>query len=90
MIKGNKVYLTRDLHTSNNGSPVVSGAVLSEKPLLYCLINFSQARKQVYKNFFEQKPKKQCFTHCFLRCCCFTIFVSCSRLRYKKMMITIN
>ena len=49
MIKGNKVYLTRDLHTSNNGSPVVSGAVLSEKPLLYCLINFSQARKQVKK-----------------------------------------
>ena len=38
MIKGNKVYLTRDLHTSNNGSPVVSGAVLSEKPLLYCLV----------------------------------------------------
>lgn len=57
MIKGNIVYLTRDLHTSNNGSPVVSGAVLSEKPLLYCLINFSQARKQVYKNFFEQEPK---------------------------------
>ena len=53
MIKGNKVYLTRDLHTSYNGSPVVSGAVLSEKPLLYCLINFSHARKQVYKNFFE-------------------------------------
>lgn len=51
------MYLTRDLHSSNNGSPVVSGAILTEKPFLCCLINFSHGLKQVYKNFFEQKPK---------------------------------
>ena len=38
MIKGNKVYLTRDLHTSNNGSRPLSLAPFCLKNLCYTVL----------------------------------------------------